>query len=534
MDEVSPSTRRAIHADEQRDLRWKAVKRAPFVVLAIAAWIATGPRPSNPLFFVVGLTGLPFGAAAWEWWRHRKSDPLAERLLRAADRDAKVAEAAIVAERLATRGSYVTNSLAGVLVVIAVLQLLLDGSIARSVAAAGLVKPAIVAGQWWRLISATYLHGSWWHINGNLGALLVLGRFVEAYAPRWKLPVVYACAGAAGSLASFFLLGKTSVGASGAIMGLAGYLAAKCYLRPDSLPQSARRTVLTIIGMAAYLGAFGFAFIDNAAHAGGLAAGALIAWLTISREDGEPADSLRAQPQWNLIGAAAAVLIIAGAGGTVVALAHGRPAPVKSVTFSLPSAAIERRPARGELAVVVTNKSNKTIEAYRVSIHRDGQVVSTVWRDDCCFSGRRAQAPIAPHETRTVTLMPAPPGFGVTAPTLQLDVVVFDDGTFEGSPDEFDKLMAQRKWAADSAAYWLRAIDADRGLAGIDFYTSMATRMRERLRQSPMERPAVDALGVSALITGGGPASQLQGIDQARASIAAAERALRDHLARAR
>jgi membrane associated rhomboid family serine protease len=406
MDDVSPSTRRAIHADEERGLRWAILRRSPFFIIATLLWISVGARFDNPLFFIVGLTALPVGTAALSWWRHRKTDPLTHRSNRIEDRDAAIAEQTAIAERVASRGSYVTYTLAGLLVAVGVMQLALDGSIERSVAAAGLVKPAVKAGQWWRLISATYLHGSLVHIWGNVGALLVLGRYVEAFSPRWRLPVVYAAAGVAGSLASFFLLGKTSVGASGAILGLAGYLAAMSYLRSGALPKSVRASVLATIGFAAYLGAFGFSFIDNAAHLGGLAAGALIAWLTVRREDEEPRHSNGGQPQWNLIGAAAAVLIVIGAGGTVAVLARARPRPVSSAEVSLSSAAVGDRVQTPGRTMVVTNKSDRPIEAYRVSVRRDGRRYRAFWRDDCCFTGNGAQTPIAPHESREIGTMP--------------------------------------------------------------------------------------------------------------------------------
>ena len=80
---------------------------------------------------------------------------------------------------------------------------------------------------------------------------------------------------------------STSVGmgttfASGSIIGLAGYLAAMSYLQPSALPKSVRTSILTTIGLAAYLGAFGFFFIDNAAHAGGLE---VVPWTANKPED---------------------------------------------------------------------------------------------------------------------------------------------------------------------------------------------------------------------------------------------------------
>ena len=159
MDDVSPSTRRAIHHDDERSLRWATVRRSPFLIGALLLWLFGGGQVGSPLFFLVGVTALPLGAAAWAWWQHRCSDPLA---IRVTETDAALAERAAIAERLASRRAYQTYALVGVLVIIGALQLLLTGSITRSIAAAGLVTPAVKAGEWWRLISAT-LAGSEMH-----------------------------------------------------------------------------------------------------------------------------------------------------------------------------------------------------------------------------------------------------------------------------------------------------------------------------------------------------------------------------------
>ena len=78
-----------------------------------------------------------------------------------------------------------------------------------------------------------------------------------------------------GSYFSYFFLsaGKYSVGASGGIMGLLGFLLVFEILHPKLAPKPARRRLVAAIVMVAIIGLAGYQFIDNAAHAGGLLAG---------------------------------------------------------------------------------------------------------------------------------------------------------------------------------------------------------------------------------------------------------------------
>jgi membrane associated rhomboid family serine protease len=145
---------------------------------------------------------------------------------------------------------------------------------ARAVAAAGLVKEAARAGEWWRLLTGPMLHGGILHLGMNLAALLVLGRFVEVHASRFRMAQVFLASVLAGSLFTFLLTPVPSVGASGGVMGLVGYLGVRAWLRPEEFPDDFLHRIRYAIGATAVLGLLGFAFVDNWAHLGGLLGGA--------------------------------------------------------------------------------------------------------------------------------------------------------------------------------------------------------------------------------------------------------------------
>jgi membrane associated rhomboid family serine protease len=91
----------------------------------------------------------------------------------------------------------------------------------------GLIPSAFLAdatGNWYRLFTATFLHGDLLHLGANMLFLWVFGRGLEHELGGWFLPLYFAC-GVAGGLASVVLRSGSDVpgiGASGAISGLMG------------------------------------------------------------------------------------------------------------------------------------------------------------------------------------------------------------------------------------------------------------------------------------------------------------------------
>jgi membrane associated rhomboid family serine protease len=144
---------------------------------------------------------------------------------------------------------------------------------------AALVKPAVWEGEVWRMLTGPMLHAGLYHVWMNLSALLVLGRIVEAHTTRFHLAAVFLYSVVAGSVLSVLLSPRTSVGASGGVMGLVGFLWMMARLRPRQLPDDFGERMSYAIGATALLGVLGFEFIDNWAHLGGLLAGMGMGWL---------------------------------------------------------------------------------------------------------------------------------------------------------------------------------------------------------------------------------------------------------------
>jgi rhomboid protease GluP len=140
--------------------------------------------------------------------------------------------------------------------------------------------PDTLTGQWWRLVTYMFLHGGVMHILFNMWCLWDLGALCESLYGRWTFGAIYLTTGVAAGLASVgwnpLVL---SVGASGAIFGLAGALIASFYLGEFSLPNIAiRGTLRSLVVFAVFNLVFGglFAGIDNACHIGGLVSGLIL------------------------------------------------------------------------------------------------------------------------------------------------------------------------------------------------------------------------------------------------------------------
>jgi len=152
----------------------------------------------------------------------------------------------------------------------------------RSVEVAGMVKELVRDGEVWRLLTGAYLHDGLLHFGMNIMALLALGRFIEAYSHRAYVPLVFLLTALAASSASYAHV-EASVGASGGIMGMFGFLALMARRRREVMPPGFGKAILIDIGVIAAMGFFGRGYIDNWAHAGGFLAGALLGWLMIPR-----------------------------------------------------------------------------------------------------------------------------------------------------------------------------------------------------------------------------------------------------------
>ena len=140
--------------------------------------------------------------------------------------------------------------------------------------------PATASGEWWRMLTSMFLHGGILHLAVNMWALRNLGYTAELFYGRRNFAIIYLLSGFAGSSATLIWRPDTvSVGASGAIFGVAGALAAMVYFKKLPVDRAVlRRDMGSIGGVIIFnllLGAR-IPVINNAAHVGGLIAGVIL------------------------------------------------------------------------------------------------------------------------------------------------------------------------------------------------------------------------------------------------------------------
>ena len=135
-------------------------------------------------------------------------------------------------------------------------------------------KGIIKYGQYYRLITGTFLHANIVHLFFNMSALNSIGSQLEGFIGKTKFIIVYLLSGIVGSLLSVALHSTefVGVGASGAIFGLLGSLLYFGYHYRVYLGQVMQSQIIPIILVNLAIG-FMFTNIDNYAHIGGLIGG---------------------------------------------------------------------------------------------------------------------------------------------------------------------------------------------------------------------------------------------------------------------
>ncbi|HTS69040.1 MAG TPA: rhomboid family intramembrane serine protease [Terriglobia bacterium] len=142
--------------------------------------------------------------------------------------------------------------------------------------------PYLRRGEYWRLVMPMFLHGGWLHILGNSYALFILGPIMERVYGYGRYLTIYVAAGMGGAFLSMQLSKNVSVGASGAIFGLAGAMLVTGYVHRDLIPPRWGRAFgagmipFIVLNLVFGLSVHG---VDNWGHLGGLATGALLAFV---------------------------------------------------------------------------------------------------------------------------------------------------------------------------------------------------------------------------------------------------------------
>ena len=131
----------------------------------------------------------------------------------------------------------------------------------------------VADGEYYRLLTSAFLHGSVFHILMNMFALAQIGPTLEQALGRARFLALYLLSAVGGSTLSYWLSdpGQLGVGASGAIFGMFGayYVVVR---RLGGETQSI--VVLLVINLVI---TFAVPIIDWRAHLGGLVTGAVVA-----------------------------------------------------------------------------------------------------------------------------------------------------------------------------------------------------------------------------------------------------------------
>jgi rhomboid protease GluP len=186
----------------------------------------------------------------------------------------------------------VTWILLGILVAVFVVQTLSGGSTEAEVLIrmGGKFTPLIAEGEYWRLFTAMFLHIGVVHLFMNAYALFVIGTELERMLGWKRFLAIYVISGLMGNLASYAFSPHLAAGASGAIFGLIGALAA-VFFRYRRRLGTWGRARLTNIALILVLNV-GYSFlnprIDYLAHMGGLVTGFVLGWFMAPQYEPDP------------------------------------------------------------------------------------------------------------------------------------------------------------------------------------------------------------------------------------------------------
>lgn len=158
-------------------------------------------------------------------------------------------------------------------------------------------------GEYWRLMTAIFLHAGLLHIALNSYVLFILGQFIEGILGTVRFVFLFLLSGVGGSLASIYVGGaQLSVGASGAIWGLFGAGLALSLLPNEFIPEHAREQIRKMMLMNLLINVFVsfLPMVDMWGHFGGGIFGFALTMLY-----------MRKLPNWvSVLGAAIFILML--------------------------------------------------------------------------------------------------------------------------------------------------------------------------------------------------------------------------------
>jgi rhomboid protease GluP len=150
-------------------------------------------------------------------------------------------------------------------------------------------------GEWWRLITAAFLHGGLLHILMNSWVMFDLGPQVNQAFGTPRFLAIYFVSSVTGFLASTYFSASISIGASAGLCGLIGAMIALGTRDRTAWGAAIRRQYIQWMVYLLIFGLIPGLNVDNSAHLGGLAGGFVVAYLA-----GTPGFSEALENFWRL------------------------------------------------------------------------------------------------------------------------------------------------------------------------------------------------------------------------------------------
>lgn len=219
--------------------------------------------------------------------------------------------------------------------------------------------PAAVQGDWWRFVTAFFVHFDLIHLSLNLWALWGVGRFTERFFGGGKYFLLYFGAGVAGNIVSvLWNPSGVAAGASGAIFGIIGAYLALLVDRSTRIPSAITRfhllSTLAFVVLTIVLGILQD-HVDNAAHFGGLVFGFFFGCLLST-----PLATARTMTIKNWLALPLAVVVASGGAWALTQFRDNLP-PAERYSFLYADEAREITERMESWGIVATDAANGVI-----------------------------------------------------------------------------------------------------------------------------------------------------------------------------
>ena len=297
--------------------RRKTLLFGGLTIAGLVIWLGFAPNIDlKAIVPILGAVGWEAAKNAYYWRKWLEDNPGYKRVHPDRARELEQETVRVMADAVKAR-AWFTRGIVALIAIPSFLQIV--SGLESSVAVASVDPVPIRAGEWWRLLGGTYLHGSVYHFIGNTSALLLYGAILESKGSPLRLPLVYLLSCLGGSLASVLVPPDVpSIGASGGVVGVIAYLFLFSRRQSVQFPPAFRAATASVFLGLLVSGALGFWYIDNPGHAGGAIMGFVLAALIV--DQARNFDREVQLPILDVFGWLAVVLLISGSVVTSLAL----------------------------------------------------------------------------------------------------------------------------------------------------------------------------------------------------------------------